>query len=189
MQSIDGKGFVLAPDPWDEAEESMSPVERQARRDQIEGEAEAHQLHLVKRSLIDVAWEAMQEGHRIRITWDGGECQGVPSAALEDLVVIPAEDGVLAVWVEAVTTVEVMEKHSAKGSTGDRTLGSFVAFCRLVERHHVACHLVGGGRVDGTLIATARDHLYIRTRSGSEVAIARLQLAAVSAAGDFALSL
>jgi hypothetical protein len=131
----------------------------------------------------------MQQGDRVRITWDGGECQGVPSAALEDLVVLPADDRVLAVWIEAVTTVEVTESRAANGTTGDRTLGSFVAFCRLIEGHRVACHLVGGGKVDGTLIATAQDHLYIRTRSGSEVAVARLQLAAVSAAGDFALSL
>jgi hypothetical protein len=167
----------------------MGPVERQARRDQIEGEAEAHQLHLAERSLVDVAWEAMQQGHRIRIAWDGGECQGVPSAALEDLVVMPADDGVLAVWIEAVTTVEVTERRVSAGSTGDRTLGSFVAYCRLVEGHHVGCHLVGGGRVDGTLTTTAQDHLYIRTGSGSEVAVARRQLAAVSVTGDFALSL
>jgi hypothetical protein len=179
----------MAPDPWNEAEDSMGTVERQARRDQIEGEAEGHQLHLAKRSLIDVAWEAMQQGDRVRITWEGGECRGVPSAALEDLVVMPTDDGVLAIRIEAVTAVEVTDKRSGKGSTGDRALGSFVAFCRLVEGHRLACHVVGGGRIDGILITTAQDHLYIRTGSGSEVAVARLQLAAVSVTGDFALSL
>lgn len=178
----------MAPDPWDEAEESMGPVERQARRDQIEGEVEAHQLHLASRSLIDVVWDAMQQGHRVRITWIGGETQGVPSAAIEDLVVLPAEDGIQAVNLEAISTVEVIERRVGEGSSGDRILGSFVALCRLVEGSPVTCHLLGGRRVDGHLVATAQDHLYVRTGSGAEVAAARTEVAALSVAGDFVLS-
>lgn len=179
----------MASDPWDEAEESMGPVEREARRDQIEGEAEARQLHLASRSLVDVAWEAMQQGHRIRITWTGGEVQGVPSAAVEDLVVIPASDGVHAVNVTAVSTIEVIERRAGDGSVGDRTLGSFLALCRLVEGSPVTCHLLGGRRLDGVLETTAKDHLYVRTSSGAETAAARSQVAALSVFGDFALSL
>jgi len=178
----------VVPDPWDEAEESMGPVERQARRDQIEGEAEARQLHLATRSLAGVAWEAMQEGHRVRITWDGGDCLGVPTVALEDLVVMPADGGVQAVNLEAVTTIEIVERRVAEGSTGDRSLGSFVAFCRFVEGSPVVCHLIGGRRVDSVLVATAKDHLYIRPSSGSEMAAARSQVAALSVFGDFAFS-
>lgn len=166
----------------------MGPVERQARRDKIEGEAEARQLHLATRSLAGVAWEAMQRGDRIRITWDGGDCLGVPTTALEDLVVMPADGGVNAVNLEAVTTIEMVERRVAEGSTGDRSLGSFVAFCRLVEGSPVACQLIGGRRVDGVLVATAQDHLYIRPSSGSGMAVARPQITALSVFGDFALS-
>lgn len=72
----------------------MGRVERQARRDQLEEEAGAEQLRLMSRSLTEVAWEAMQQGHRIRLTWSGGETQGVPSTAVDDLVVLPVEHGV-----------------------------------------------------------------------------------------------
>lgn len=166
----------------------MGPVERRARRDQIEGEAEARQLHVASRSLVDVAWEAMQQGHRIRITWIGGETQGVPSAAVEDLVVIPADDGIHAVNVAAVSTVEVVERRAGAGSVGDRTLGSFVALCRLVEGSPVTCHLLGERRLDGVLETTAQDHLYLRTSSGAEMAAAKSRVAALSVFGDFALA-
>lgn len=179
----------MAPDPWDEAEDAIGPVERQARRDQIEGETEARQLHLASRSLVDLAWEAMQQGDRVRFTWVGGEAQGVPSAAIEDLVVLPAEDGIRAINLAAISTVEVIERRVRQGSSGDRTLGSFVALCRLVEGSPVACHLVGGRQIDGHLVATAQDHIYIRSGSGSEVAAAKSEIAALSVAGDFALSL
>lgn len=179
----------MVPDPWDEAEESMGPMERQARRDQIEGEAEAHQLHLASRTLTQVAWEAMQQGHRIRITWVGGEVLGVPATAIEDLVILPADEGIQAINLDAVSTIEVVEWRVGDGSAGDRTLGSFVALCRLVEGSPVSCDLIGGRRIAGHLAATAQDHIYIRTSSGAEVAAARSRVVALSVSGDFALSL
>jgi hypothetical protein len=173
----------------DDAEESMRSVERQARRDQVEEEAEAERLRLMSRSLTEVAWEAMQQGHRIRLTWPGGETQGVPSAAVGDLLVFPVEQGVQAVNLDAVATVEVIERRASKGSSGDRTLGSFVAFSRMVEGGQVTCHMIGGRSLDGVLVATATDHLYIATSSGSEIAAARNRVAALSVAGDFPFAL
>lgn len=177
------------PDPWDEADEAMGRVERQARRDQVEEEAEAERLRLMKRSLTDVVWEAMQQGHRIVLSWTGGEARGVPSAAVTDLVLVPTEQGTTAVHLETVSTIEVVERRATAGSPGDRTLGSFVAFCRMVEGGPVTCELVGGRKVEGTLLATATDHLYIRTAGGVEFAAARGQVAAISVAGDFYFSL
>ncbi len=173
------------PDPWDDTEDWLAPAEREARRDQIEGEAEAHQLRLASRSLFDVAWEAMAQGHRLRLAWPGGETSGTPSAVVGDLVLLPTGEGVMAVNLLAVGIVEVIERRAGRGSSGDRTLGSLVAFCRMVEGGGVSCGLVGGRRVDGVLVATASDHLLIRTASGGEVAVARSQVATVSVAGDF----
>ena len=167
----------------------MSRAERQARRDQVEDEAEAERLRLMKRSLTDVAWEAMQRGHKIRVTWLGGVNHGIPFAAIGDLVILTLDQGRLAVNLETVTSLEVVERRAGPGSTGDRMVESFVAFCRLVEGTHVTCHAVGGGRVDGTLLATATDHLYIRTGTGGEVALVRSQVAAISVVGDFLFSL
>ena len=179
----------MVPDPWDEAEESMGRVERQARRDQVEDEAAAEQLRLMSRSLREVAWEAMQQGHRIRLTWPGGETQGIPTAVVSDLVVLSVEQGVQAVNLDAVATLEVTERRVGRGSSGDRTLGSFVAFCRMVEGGQVSCAIVGGRRLAGLLVATATDHLYIRTGSGGDMAAARAQVAAISVAGDFPFAL
>jgi hypothetical protein len=178
----------VVPDPWDDAEEAMSRAERQARRDQVEEEAEAERLRLMKRSLTDVAWEAMQQGHRIRLTWPGGADEGIPTAAFGDLVVLRLEQRVVAVNLDAVTAIEVVERGAGRGSTGDRTVESFVAFCRMVEGTHVSCHTVGNDRVDGTLVATATDHLYIRPSTGGEVAVVRSRVATISVAGDFPFS-
>lgn len=163
----------------------MSRAERQARKDQVEEEAEAERLRLMKRSLTDVAWEAMQQGHRIRLSWPGGATQGIPATAVGDLVILRFDQGIVAVNLDAITSLEVVERRAGSGSTGERTVETFVAFCRMVEGTHVSCQMVGGGTVDGTLVATATDHLYISPASGGEVAVARSHVAAISAAGDF----
>jgi hypothetical protein len=59
----------------------------------------------------------------------------------------------------------------------------------MVEGGQVSCVMVGGRRVDGVLVATATDHLYIRTSTGSDTAAARTQVAALSVAGDFPFAL
>jgi hypothetical protein len=173
------------PDPWDDAEEAMSRAERQARRDQVEEEAEAERLRLMKRSLTDVAWEAMQQGHRIRLTWPVGATQEIPSAAVGDLVILRFDQGLVAINLDAISSLEVVERRAGSGSTGERTVESFVAFCRMAEGTHVSCQVVGGGTVDGTLVATAGDHLYIRPPTGGEVAVARSHVATISVADDF----
>lgn len=173
------------PDPWDDAEEAMSRAERQARRDQVEEEAEAERLRLMKRSLTDVAWEAMQQGHRIRLSWSGGATQGVPAAAVGDLVILRFDQGIVAINLNAVASLEVVERRAGSGSTGERTVETFVAFCRMAEGTHVSCQVVGGGTVDGTLVATAGDHLYVRPATGGEAAVARSHVAAISVAGEF----
>jgi hypothetical protein len=175
------------PDPWDDAEEAMSRAERHARRDQVEEEAEAERLRLMKRSLTEVAWEAMQQGHRIRLTWPGGSTQGIPAAAVGDLVILQFEGGIVAVNLDVVGSLEVVERRAGSGSTGDRTVESFVALCRMAEGTHVSCQMVGGRNVDGTLEATATDHLYIRPATGGAVAVARSHVATMSVAGDFLL--
>lgn len=177
------------PDPWDDAEEAMSRAERQARRDQVEEEAEAERLRLMKRSLTDVAWEAMQQGHRIRVAWPGGTSQGIPAAAVGDLVVLRFDQGVVAINLDAVSSLEVVERRAGPGTTGERTVESFVAFCRMAEGTHISCHVVGGDSADGTLVATATDHLYIRPTTGGALAVARSQVATVSVAGDLLFSL
>jgi hypothetical protein len=177
------------PDPWDDAEAAMSRAERQARRDQVEDEAEAERLRLMKRSLTDVAWEAMQQGHRIRLTWPGGSNQGIPAAAVGDLVILRFDSGMVAVNLDVIGSLEVVERRAGSGSTGERTVESFIAFCRMAEGTHVSCQMVGGGNVGGTLVATAGDHLYIRPVTGGEAAVARTQVAAISVAGDFPFAL
>jgi len=177
------------PDVWDEMNEKGSGAEREARREQAAAEADAHQLRLASRSLTDVAWEAMQHGDRVRLSWSGGEATGIPSAAANDLVVIPTDDGAKAVNTSVLSTIEVTERAVTRGSAGDRTVESFVAWSRMIEGRDVRIDLVGSRSVEGTLIAVATDHLLVRGRHGSEVALARSQVAAISVAGDPFLSL
>lgn len=171
-------------DPFTDGGEGLDRVEREARREQAAGEAEAEKLRLASRSLADVAWEAMQQGHTIRVSWIGGDAQGVPQAATGDLVVFTTDEGMRAVNVDALLAVDVLERGVGPGSAGDRTVGSFVAWCRMAEGREVKVDLVGGRRVEGRLVATASDHLLVRTRHGGESALARGQVAAVSVVGD-----
>jgi len=162
----------------------MSRAERQARRDQVEEEAEAERLRLMRRSLTDVAWEAMQQGHRVRLVWPGGTSQGIPAAAVGDLVVLRFDGGQVAINLDAISSIEVVERRAGSGSTGEKTVESFVAFCRMTEGTQVTCQMVGGGTVSGTLVATATDHLYMRPATGGEVAVARSRVATISGSGD-----
>ena len=167
----------------------MSRAERQARRDQVEEETEAERLRLMKRSLTDIAWEAMQQGHRIRLTWPGGSNQGIPAAAVGDLVILRFGSGMVAVNLDVIGSLEVVERRAGSGSTGERTVESFVAFCRMAEGTHVSCQVIGGANFDGTLVATAGDHLYIRPVTGGEAAVARSHVATISVASDVLFSL
>ena len=160
-----------------------------ARREQEAAEAEAQQLHLASRSLTDVAWEAMQQGLRVHLRWIGGELAGLPIAAVGDLVVMRTDEGAAGINAEFLGSVETIGEEADRGSAGDRTVESFIAWCRMIEARPVRVAVIGGSIVDGTLAAVASDHLLLRTRHGNEIAVARTQVAAVSVAGDPFLAL
>lgn len=176
------------PDLWDEAEDAMRSVERQARRDQLEGELEGYRHHLADRTIDGFVWEAMQRGDLIRMTWPGGSVRGSVVAAVDDLAIVTLESRTYAVRLPAVATVEVVESRADSGSTGDRSLGSFVALCRMVEGLPIAIDVIGGGRVDGVLLTTALDHLVLHTEAGAEIAVSLEQVAAVLVPRDFAFA-
>lgn len=176
-------------DVWDEMDEAASQAEREARREQAAAEAEALELHLASRTLTVVAWEAMQQGRRVQLRWIGGELAGVPLAAIGDLVVIHTDEGAAGVNVGALNSVEVWGEKVEDGSAGDRTVESFVAWCRMIQGRPVHVAIRGGTTIDGVLVAVAPDHLLIRTRHGNDVGAARTQVVAVSVAGDAFLAI
>jgi len=171
-------------DAFDDSDDALNRAEREARRDQMAGEVEAEKLRLASRSLTDLVWEAMHRGDAVRLSWQGGEAHGVPLAAIGDLVVFATDDGVRAVNMKVVGTVEIAERGVDRGSAGDRTVGSFVAWCRMAEGREVEVDLVGGRRIEGRLEVTATDHLLVRGRGGFETGLARSQVAAISVVGD-----
>jgi hypothetical protein len=177
------------PDVWDEMDGVAGRVERDARREQEAAEAEAQQLQLASRTLTDVAWEAMQQGRRVQLRWIGGEMAGVPLAAVGDLVVVRTDDGAAGINVAVLGSVETTGEKADRGSVGDRTVESFIAWCRMIGDRPVRVAVTGGRIVDGVLVAVASDHLLIRTRHGNDVAVTRTQVAAVSVAGDPFLAL
>ena len=172
------------PDVWDEMNGVAGSVEREARREQEVAEAEAQQLQLASRTLTDVAWEAMQQGRQVRLRWIGGEMAGVPVAAVGDLIVIRTEDGSAGVNAIVLNSIETTREGVETGTVGDRTVESFIAWCRMVGERQVRVAVMGGRVVDGVLTAVASDHLLIRTRHGTDVAVMQSQVAAVSIAGD-----
>lgn len=176
-------------DPFDELKDSASAVEREFRRDQAAAEADAFQLLRATRSMVGLAWEAMQRGGRIRVAWLGGEVSGIPIAALGDLIVVPIDAHQIGINIGSASQVSMLDGPGGEGLSGDRTVGSFVAWTRMLEGRQVRVLIVGGETIDATLVATAVDHLLIRTRSGNETAVAIRAVAAVSVAGDAFLAL
>ena len=172
------------PDVWDEMDGVAGRVEREARREQEAAEAEAQQLQLASRTLTDVAWAAMQQGRRVQLRWIGGEMAGVPTAAVGDLIVIRTDDGSAGINVIVLNSIEATGERVETGAVGDRTVESFIAWCRMVGEQQVRVAVMGGRDVDGVLVAVASDHLLIRTRHGTDVAVMQSQVAAVSVAGD-----
>ena len=176
-------------DVWDEMDGVADRVEREVRREQQVAEADARQLHLASRALVDVAWEAMQSGHRIRLLWNGGEVADVPIAAVGDLVVMRTDDGAVGIHVPTLSSVEVSGERRDGGSAGDRTVESFKGWCRMIEARAVRVSLLGGSVVEGSLTVVASDHLLLKNRNGHDVAVATSQVAAISVGGDPFLSL
>ncbi len=176
-------------DPFEELDDTGSAVEREFRRDQAAAEAEAFQLQQATRSIVRLAWEAMQRGDRIRVSWLGGEVSGVPLAAIGDLVVIPTETHQMGVNTGSVSSLSILGGLGGEGSSGDKTVGSFVAWTRMLEGRAVRISLLGGETIEAKLIATAADHLLVQTRSGDETAIATGAVTAVSVAGDAFLAI
>lgn len=169
---------------WDEMNGVGGRVEREARREQAAAEVEARQLQLSSRMIADVAWEAMQQGRRVHVRWVGGEMIGVPTAAVGDLIVVPTDVGAAGINVVALSSVEVIGASTDRGSVGDRTVESFVAWCRMLLGRAVRVAVNGGAMVEGDLAAVATDHLLVRTRHGSDVAVSQAQAAAVSVVGE-----
>jgi hypothetical protein len=176
-------------DQFDDLEDSGSSIEREFRRDQAVAEADAIQLQRATRTMVRLAWEAMQRGDRIRVAWLGGEVSGVPAAALGDLIVVPTETHQAGINIGSVSLVAVVEGDGGDGSVGDRTVGSFAAWTRMLEGRAVRLSVVGGETIEAILIATAADHLLVRTRSGSETAVATGAVAAMSVVGDAFLAI
>ena len=176
------------PDVWDEIDGVTGRVEREARREQEAAEAEAQQLQLASRTLTDVAWAAMQQGRRVQLRWVGGEMAGVPIAAIGDLIVIRTDDGSAGINVIVLNSIEATGERIETGAVGDRTVESFIAWCRMVGEQQVRVAVVGGRVVDGVLVAVASDHLLVKTRHGNDVAVMQSQVAAVSVAGDLFLA-
>lgn len=176
-------------DPFDELEDPGVNVEREFRRDQAEAEADAFQLQRATRTMVKLAWEAMQRGDRIRVAWLGGEVSGVPVAALGDLIVVPTETHQTGINIGSVSVLSVLDGAGGDGSVGDRTVGSFAAWTRMLEGRPVRLSVVGGETIEATLIATAADHLLVSTRSGNETAVATRAVAAVSVVGDAFLAI
>jgi hypothetical protein len=113
---------------------------------------------------------------------------GVPIAAVGDLVVIRTDDGAAGINVAALSSVEITGESTGRGSVGDRTVESFIAWCRMIGDRPVRVAVTGGRIVEGVLVAVASDHLLIRARHGNDVAVTRIQAVAVSVAGDPFLS-
>ena len=176
-------------DPFDELDSPGSTVEREFRRDQAAAEADAVQLQRATRTMVTLAWEVMQRGDRIKVAWLGGEVSGVPIAALGDLVVVPTETHQMGINLGVVSLLSVLDGEGGEGSVGDRTVGSFVAWTRMLEGRAIRLSVVGGETIEATLVATARDHLLIETRSGGATAVATRSVVAVSVVGDAFLAI
>lgn len=158
-------------------EEELRRIEWRARQEQAELESESVQLHRASRTLARFGWELMQAGMMIRVVWPGDHIEGAPVWVERDLLMLESPTLRMGVNLAAVSSLAAAGRMNTPPQALEG-LGSFVAWCRMLEGLHVDVALHGSSHVSGRLLAVAQDHLLVA--GGVEVAVAIADVAMVS---------
>ncbi len=151
---------------------------REWERDMAAWEADAEQLRLRQRSLVDALWEAMQRGDHVTVTLGRHVFAGTLAAARGDLVLLDSQDVRMALNAAAIDLVHF--DPGKQGTTGDRTFGSLRAYAGMLEVEGTVVRVIGD-RVDvrGRVLVVAADHILLEPQKGARVAVAWAALAAI----------
>ena len=144
---------------------------REWERDMAVWEADAEQLRLRQRAMVDVLWEAMQRGDAVTVTLGEHSFTGALTVARGDLAILETQDVTLAINVEAIDLVQFAA--GGQGVAGDRTYGSLRAYAGMLEVEGVPVRLLGDHiDVTGRVVVVAEDHVLIEDPRGASHAVA-----------------
>ena len=159
-------------------EEELRRIEWRARQEQAELESDSVQLHRASRTLARYGWELMQAGMMVRVVWPGGDTEGAPLWVERDLLVLESPTLRMGVNLVAVSSLAAAGRMNEPPPALEG-LGSFVAWCRMLEGFHVHVALRGSSQVSGRLLAVAQDHLVVAGDVEAAVAISDVAMVGV----------
>ena len=144
-------------------------IEARARLEFEAAELEAAVLAARRRRLVDVAWEAVHSGRRIRVRVGDREVGGTPVYARNDLVSLETTGGLVEVYLPNVDAL-VVTSRSGEGRSVHKEVDTFAARMAMLElsREHVEIVCRGGEpRFEGKIDHVARDHVSVKTALGT----------------------
>jgi hypothetical protein len=158
--------------PFEElASELRRQVGREFREEAEELERDAAQLALRRRTLADVAFDAMSRGDVVTISGAGGRHRGRVVYSAGNLAVMETADSVVNVNLEGPIAWQITER-SRVGGVG-RSPGSLTFRARMMElelaKEEITVEASGlADRLTGNLYGVGRDHVVVVDREGEE---------------------
>lgn len=144
-------------------------LDAMAREQLAQAEEQAADLAARSRTLVDVAWAAVQAGKTVTIKSGPAEHAGLAIYARGDLLSVRSRFGIIEVNLTAIDALVVSPDSSGQGRAVPREAESFAARLALVALDREVVELTmrqSGRRIEGSVATVARDHVVLQTGQG-----------------------
>lgn len=169
-------------DPPDEIDPALTRrMETVTRREMEAAERQAVDLAARRRTLVDVAWEAVQSGRAVVVRIGQFEISGLVVYARGDLISVQTTFGMVEVQLGGIDSLQIARSPSGEGRSVPREAESFVARMSLLQLDNEEVEVVCRGaltRFEGRVRSVGRDHIVMDTPHG-QVFVSLLAVACV----------
>lgn len=151
--------------------ELRQQVEHEFRWEAEETQADAEKLRLRRRTLSDVALEAMERGDTITVVSGSTTVTGTMAYVRGDLAVIQSGHALASIHLGGPTVLRLTSRSLTGGSSSDHGSGSFKARLAEFEQTGEIITLVVQGiteNLEGRISIVGTDHIGITGRDGTE---------------------
>ena len=122
-----------------------------------------------QRTLVDIAWEAVQSGREAVIRIGRLEITGLAVYARGNLMSIESSFGMVEVQLGCIDSLQIASSPSAPGRSVPSEAESFVARLSMLQLANENVEVVcrgGQSRFEGSVRAVGRDHIWLDTAQG-----------------------
>ena len=158
------------PDSAEEIDPALVRRMEAITRQEMElAERQADDLAARQRTLVDIAWEAVQSGREAVIRIGRLEITGLAVYARGNLMSIESSFGMVEVQLGCIDSLQIASSPSAPGRSVPSEAESFVARLSMLQLANENVEVVcrgGQSRFEGSVRAVGRDHIWLDTAQG-----------------------